>query len=64
MKKADASGARYAAIVGDDEAKAQQLTLKPLRKAGAQSRVKLDEAVTLVSRDVEDSKENRQFSDR
>ena len=30
MKKADASGARYAVIVGDDEAAAQELTLKPL----------------------------------
>jgi histidyl-tRNA synthetase len=59
MKKADASGARYAAIVGDDEAKAQELTLKPLRKAAEQARVRLDEAVALVSRDVQ---ENRQFS--
>jgi histidyl-tRNA synthetase len=54
MKKADASGARYAAIVGDDEAKAQALTLKPLRRAAEQSRVKLDEAVALVSRDIKD----------
>ncbi len=50
MKKADASGARYAAIVGDDEAQAQELTLKPLREAAEQSRVKLDDAVALVSR--------------
>jgi histidyl-tRNA synthetase len=31
MKKADASGARYAAIIGDDEAAAGNLTLKALR---------------------------------
>jgi histidyl-tRNA synthetase len=45
MKKADASGARYAAIIGDDEAAAQQLTLKPLRAAAEQARVALDAAV-------------------
>ena len=50
MKKADASGARYAAIVGDDEAQAQELTLKPLRESAEQSRVRLDEAVALVAR--------------
>ncbi len=32
MKKADASGARFAVIIGDDEAEAGQLTLKPLRQ--------------------------------
>jgi histidyl-tRNA synthetase len=45
MKKADASGARYAVIIGDDEAQAQELTVKPLRGAAEQVRVKLDEAV-------------------
>jgi histidyl-tRNA synthetase len=45
MKKADASGARYAAIIGDDEAAAQQLTLKPLRAAAEQARIALDAAV-------------------
>jgi histidyl-tRNA synthetase len=45
MKKADASGARYAAIIGDDEAAAQELTLKPLRAAAEQARVALDAAV-------------------
>ena len=32
MKKADASGARFAVIIGDDEAQAQQVTVKPLRE--------------------------------
>ena len=45
MKKADASGARYAAIVGDDEAHSSLVTLKPLRGAGEQVKVALDEAL-------------------
>ncbi|HZZ94437.1 MAG TPA: histidine--tRNA ligase [Usitatibacter sp.] len=36
MKKADASGARYALIVGEDEVAANRVTLKPLRGGGAQ----------------------------
>ena len=47
MKKADASGARYAAIIGDDEAAAGDVTLKPLRAAAEQARMNLD-AVTNV----------------
>ena len=45
MKKADASGARYAVIIGDDEAQAEELSVKPLRAQAEQVRVKLDEAV-------------------
>jgi histidyl-tRNA synthetase len=48
MKKADASGARFAVIVGDDEADHQELTLKSLRVAAEQARVTLPEAVRLV----------------
>ena len=36
MKRADASGARWALIVGDDEASANRVAAKPLRGAGAQ----------------------------
>jgi histidyl-tRNA synthetase len=36
MKRADASGARYALIVGDDEASANRVGVKPLRAAGEQ----------------------------
>jgi histidyl-tRNA synthetase len=36
MKRADASGARYALIVGDDEAVANRVGVKPLRAAGEQ----------------------------
>ncbi len=41
MKKADRSGARYAAIFGDDEAAANEISLKPLLQAGEQVRCKL-----------------------
>jgi histidyl-tRNA synthetase len=36
MKRADASGARYALIVGDDEASANRVGVKPLRATGEQ----------------------------
>ncbi len=45
MKKADASRARYAVIIGDDEAAAQQVTLKPLRGTAEQTRVELALAI-------------------
>ena len=39
MKKADASGARFAVIIGDDEVAAKRVTLKPLRDGGEQRTV-------------------------
>ncbi len=48
MKKADASGARFAVIIGDNEAAAGQLTIKPLRQALEQKTVALQEAVSIV----------------
>jgi histidyl-tRNA synthetase len=45
MKKADASGARYAIIVGDDEVAAKKVTLKPLRGAGGQESLPIDAAI-------------------
>jgi histidyl-tRNA synthetase len=48
MKKADASGARFAVIVGDDEAQAGVVSVKALRELTAQVRVALEEAVKLV----------------
>jgi histidyl-tRNA synthetase len=48
MKKADASGARFAVIVGDDEAQAGVVSVKALRELTAQVRVALEEAVELV----------------
>jgi histidyl-tRNA synthetase len=43
MKRADASGARFALIVGDDEAAANRVAMKPLREAGEQTAVSADE---------------------
>jgi histidyl-tRNA synthetase len=39
MKKADASGARLALILGEDELAAGEVTVKPLRAARPQQRV-------------------------
>ncbi|MEP7184003.1 MAG: histidine--tRNA ligase [Betaproteobacteria bacterium] len=41
MKRADASGARYALVIGDDEAAAGAVGLKPLRESGDQVAVPL-----------------------
>jgi len=43
LKRADASGARVAVIVGDDEANAREASVKPLREDRDQTRVPLDE---------------------
>ncbi len=43
MKRADKSGARYAAILGDDEVNAGEISLKPLLGQGEQSRCKVSE---------------------
>jgi len=48
MKKADASAARYALIVGDDEAGAGEVSLKPLRELGEQMRMTVDSAAGLI----------------
>ena len=48
MKRADASGAPLAAIIGDDEAAANQVTLKPLREAEEQRRIAFDELADAV----------------
>lgn len=48
MKKADASGAHFAAIIGDDEALAGQVSIKPLREAAEQVKADLAEAATLL----------------
>lgn len=49
MKRADASGARYAAIIGDDEASAGTLTLKALRVEAEQAKLPLAEALARVA---------------
>ena len=42
MKKADASGASLAVVIGEDEAAAGEVGLKPLRGPGGQQRVSLE----------------------
>jgi histidyl-tRNA synthetase len=49
MKKADASGARYAAIIGDDEAAVGELSLKPLRHEGEQARISVAAALEMLA---------------
>ena len=53
MKKADATGAAIAAIIGDDEAAVNEATLKNLRRSQSQERVALDilaaRAIALVA---------------
>ena len=48
MRRADASGARYAVIVGDDEAAAGVVSVKPLREAAQQVRASVAEAIDLI----------------
>ena len=50
MKKADASRARFALIVGDDEAALQQVTLKPLRGTSEQTRVDVAQAIEFLQK--------------
>jgi len=49
MRKADASGAVLAVIVGDDEAAARQASVKSLRAERDQMRVGLDELAQLIT---------------
>ena len=48
MKRADASGARFAVILGDDEAQAGVLSVKALRVEREQVRVSLSEACDII----------------
>jgi histidyl-tRNA synthetase len=48
MKKADASGAGYAVIIGDDELQNGQAQLKDLRGTGEQQAVSLDDVLDAV----------------
>lgn len=48
MKKADASGARYAVIIGDDEAQAGEVSVKPLRQTGEQARMSVLQAADIL----------------
>ncbi len=48
MKRADASGAQLAVIIGEDEIAAGAVTVKPLREAREQTRVALDSLIDEV----------------
>ena len=50
MKKADRSGARFAAILGDDEAAAGEISLKALLEKAEQIRCKLADVAQLLSK--------------
>ena len=49
MKRADASGARYALIVGENEAAANRVAVKSLRGEGGQIDLAPDELATHLS---------------
>ncbi len=48
MKKADRSGARYAAILGEDEATSGEISLKPMLQSGEQIKCKLIEVAAKI----------------
>jgi len=48
MKKADSSGARFAVIVGDDEAQAHEVSVKPLREDAEQTRCTVERAADMI----------------
>lgn len=48
MKKAGASGARFAVIAGDDETLAETLSLKPLRETGQQITAPIARIIALI----------------
>jgi histidyl-tRNA synthetase len=52
MKRADASGAQVAAIIGDDEAQANEVTIKPLREAAEQQRVAFDSLAETIGEGI------------
>jgi histidyl-tRNA synthetase len=48
MKRADLSGARFAVIIGEEEALSQVVSLKTLRKGGEQVQLSADQAATMM----------------
>lgn len=49
MKKADASLARYAILIGEEEAAAGEVSLRPLREAGEQRRLSTQAAIAQLT---------------
>jgi histidyl-tRNA synthetase len=54
MKKADASRARYALVIGDDEAARGVVGVKPLREAGEQESVAVDALAARLAAGTDD----------
>jgi histidyl-tRNA synthetase len=52
MKKADASGARFAIILGEDELREATVSLKPLRVAGEQQRLISSAALAQIKNSI------------
>ena len=52
MKRADASGARFAVIIGDDEAGRQLVSLKPLRETGEQVQAGVEQAAATILQSI------------
>lgn len=50
MKKADSSGAVYALIIGNDEFRAQEVTIKPLRELIEQVSLKLSKVAEIINK--------------
>ena len=50
MKKADRSGARFAAILGDDEMTGNEVSLKPLLEKAEQARVKVADLASNINK--------------
>ena len=48
MRRADASGARFAVIIGDEEAGRNVVSLKPMREAGEQMQVNAEQAAAMI----------------
>ena len=51
MKRANGSGARFAVIIGDDEANEGVVSLKPLRDGGEQQKLSVEAAAVLIRGD-------------
>jgi histidyl-tRNA synthetase len=58
MKKADSSGACLAVILGDDEVRSSEVTIKPLRQRREQFRVMLEGLSESVSTYLAENKVN------
>ena len=52
MKRADAAGAHYTVILGEDELAAGQVTIKPMRGGGEQMTVLASDAASVLMQKI------------